>query len=89
MKLAGLSDRIKAAYREGRIDTGTAEAFTVIPVQQQNDLWQEIGGKPRDAEQVRGHIESRWIDASLALFPVDSLPAEAVSTDLFRQGTGT
>jgi len=85
MKLAGLCEMVKAAYRANEIDTATAEAFAAVPVQRQEELWKETGGQPRHAQHVRNLIEDTWIDAKLALFDVESLPASAVSRDLFRE----
>lgn len=85
MKLAGLCGVVKAAYRAGEIDTATAEAFTAVPVARQEELWEQVGGKPRHADQIRNLTESDWIDARHALFDVESLPAEAISMDLFRE----
>lgn len=85
MRLAGLCPTIKAAYRAWTIDTATAEAFAAVPQARQEELWAECGGRPQHAQHVRNLIEDRWIDASLALFDVDTLPEGSVSTDLFRQ----
>jgi ParB family transcriptional regulator, chromosome partitioning protein len=52
MKLAALADRIKLAYRQGEIDTGTAEAFASVPPDRQLEVWQEIAGK-----SVDGHVQ--------------------------------
>ncbi|MBX3357324.1 MAG: ParB/RepB/Spo0J family partition protein [Phycisphaeraceae bacterium] len=84
MKLAGLCRTVKDAYRANQIDTATAEAFAAVPEARQMEVWKETDGRPRHAQHVRNLIEDRWIDAKHALFDVDSLPAEAVSTDLFR-----
>lgn len=85
MKLAGLCETVKAAYRRGEIDTATAEAFAAVPEARQAEVWEEAGGKPRHAQHVRNLIEDRWIPAADALFDVDSLPEGCVSTDLFRE----
>ncbi len=84
MKLAGLCEAVKEAYRSGTIDTGTAEAFAAVPVRRQEELWQETGNGPRTAQRIRSLIEDRWIDARFALFDVASLSPEFVSSDLFR-----
>jgi ParB/RepB/Spo0J family partition protein len=83
MKLATLAKPVKTAYRGGDIDTSIAEAFAAVPVQRQEQIWQEMNGRPRHAEQVRNVIAHGWIDASYALFEVSALPAGAVSSDLF------
>jgi ParB family transcriptional regulator, chromosome partitioning protein len=83
MKLAGLAGTVKAAYREGSIDTGTAEAFATVPEDRQLEVWKELNGHPRHAEQVRNVIANAWIDASLAQFDLGKLPDSAVSRDLF------
>lgn len=84
IKLASLCGTVKDAYRSGVIDTATAEAFTAVHEARQEEVWDECGGRPHDAEQVRNLVEDRWIDASLALFDIASLPPEALSSDLFR-----
>jgi ParB/RepB/Spo0J family partition protein len=83
MKLATLAAPIKAAYREGAIDTATAETFSAVPEDRQLEVWKEVGGHPRHAEHVRNVIAHDWIDAELALFDRSSLPDSAVSQDLF------
>ena len=83
MKLAALADEIKAAYRNGNIDTAIAEAFSAVPADQQIEIWKELKGQPVHARQVRNMIENRWIDAKLAIFEASTLPSEAVSSDLF------
>lgn len=85
MKLAGLSQAVKDAYRAGDIDTATAAAFAVVPQAKQEQVWAEVGGKPRHAQQVRHLIEEQWIDASHALFPIESLPEGSVTADLFSE----
>lgn len=85
MKLATLADVVKAAYREGDIDTATAEAFASVPEERQQEVWQETGGNPRHADHVRNIVANAWLDASHALFDPDTLPASAVSRDLFSQ----
>ncbi|HEY4311619.1 MAG TPA: ParB/RepB/Spo0J family partition protein [Pirellulales bacterium] len=85
MKLATLANPIKTAYREGTIDTGTAEVFTSVPKERQLTVWQELNGHPRHAEQVRNVIAAAWIDAGNAVFDVSILSPAAVSRDLFGQ----
>lgn len=85
MKLATLAEAVKAAYRNDEIDTGTAEAFAAVPVKRQLEVWEEVGGNPRDARHVRAVIENGWIDSRHALFDVDTLAEGAVSRDLFRE----
>ena len=85
MKLAMLADPIKTAYREGAIDTGTAEAFASIPADRQLEVWKEVNGHPRHAEHVRNVIAHDWIDAELALFDRSLLPESSVSSDLFSE----
>ena len=46
MKLAILAEPIKAGYRQGAIDTATAEAFASVPPDRQLEVWQEVGGNP-------------------------------------------
>lgn len=41
MKLAGLAEPVKAAYREGGIDTATAEAFAAVPEARQVEVWDD------------------------------------------------
>jgi ParB family transcriptional regulator, chromosome partitioning protein len=83
MKLAALASVVKAAYREGKIDTGTAEAFAAVPEDRQLEVWKELNGNPRHAEQVRSVIANAWIDATHAQFDPAKLPQMAVSKDLF------
>jgi ParB family chromosome partitioning protein len=83
MKLAALATVVKAAYREGSIDTGTAEAFAAVPEDRQLEVWKELNGNPRHAEQVRNVIGNAWIDANHAQFDPAKLPQSAVSRDLF------
>lgn len=85
MKLAGLCETVKEAFRSGRIVTATAEAFASVPAARQQELWKETGGNPRHAQHVRNLIEDRWIDAGLALFDVATIPPGLVSSDLFRE----
>jgi len=85
IKLATLADVVKTAYREGRIDTATAEAFACVPESRQEEIWQETGGNPRHADHVRNIVANAWLDAGHALFDPDALPASAVSRDLFSQ----
>jgi ParB family chromosome partitioning protein len=83
MRLASLARPIAAAYRAGTIDTATAEAFSAVPAGQQAEIWKQLNGSTCDAATVRHLIHSVWINAEKALFDVSSLPAEAVSSDLF------
>jgi len=83
MKLATLSEPVKSAYREGTIDTATAEAFAAVPEDRQLEVWKEVGGHPRHAEHVRNVIANAWIDAKHALFDLSTLSESAVSRDLF------
>jgi ParB family chromosome partitioning protein len=83
MKLAGLADMVKIAFRKDWIDIGTAEAFAAVPEDRQVAIWQELNGNPRNAEQVRSIIAAAWIDGALALFDLSSLPESSVSRDLF------
>jgi ParB family chromosome partitioning protein len=85
MKLATLAKPIKAAYREDKIDTGTAEAFAAVPEDRQTVIWKELKGNPQHAEHVRNIIANSWIDASFALFDVSTLPLSVVSGDLFSE----
>ncbi|HEY4364927.1 MAG TPA: ParB/RepB/Spo0J family partition protein [Bryobacteraceae bacterium] len=85
MKLATLAGPIKAAYREGGIDTGTAEVFTSVPQERQLAVWKELNGHPRHADHVRNVIAAAWIDASHALFDVATLSPSVVSRDLFNE----
>jgi ParB/RepB/Spo0J family partition protein len=85
MKLATLAEIIKDAYREGRIDTLTAEAFASVPPERQLEVWKEVGGNPRHAEHVRNVIAHAWIDAKHAEFDLSTLPEAAVSQDLFGE----
>ncbi len=83
MKLSALAEVIKAAYREGGIDTATAEAFAAVPEEKQVEVWREVRGQPQHAEHVRNIIANAWVDAKHALFDIAFLPPEAVSRDLF------
>jgi ParB family chromosome partitioning protein len=83
MKLSALAEPVKAAHREGAIDTATAEAFAAVPEDRQLEVWKELDGHPRHAEHVRNVIANAWIDAQHALFDWSALPASAVSRDLF------
>jgi ParB family chromosome partitioning protein len=83
MKLATLAELVKAAYRQGEIDTAMAEAFAAVPQDRQLEVWTETGGHPHHAEHVRNIIAHAWIDAVHALFDVSTLPEHAVSRDLF------
>ena len=83
MKLATLAQPIKGAYREGTIDTGTAEAFAAVPEDRQLEVWKEVGGHRSHPEHVRNIIANQWIDAMHAMFDLSKLPESAVSRDLF------
>jgi ParB family chromosome partitioning protein len=85
MKLATLAEPIKAAYRQGAIDTATAEAFASVPPDRQLEVWQEVGGNPQHAQHVRNVIANAWIDAASATFDVSKLPDIAISKDLFAE----
>lgn len=84
-RLASLAEIVKSAYRNGEIDTATAEAFSAVPADRQREVWDEIGSAPTDAHQVRSIIRNGWIDASLAKFDVSTLPPGSVSSDLFSE----
>ena len=91
MKLATLAEPVKAAYRQGTIDTATAEAFASVPPERQLEVWQEVGGNPQraaeglalTADHVRNVIAHAWIDAASATFDLSKLPEGTVSRDLF------
>jgi ParB family transcriptional regulator, chromosome partitioning protein len=83
MKLSALADVVKAAYRQGAIDTATAEAFSAVPAARQEQLWAEFNGPPQHAQQVRNRIDHAWIDSTHALFDLATLPEGTVSRDLF------
>lgn len=83
MKLATLAEPVKSVYRQGQIDTAIAEAFAAVPQDRQVEVWNELNGHPRHAEQVRNVIAHAWIDAKHALFDLSILPESAVSRDLF------
>ena len=85
MKLATLAEPVKAAYRQGAIDTATAEAFASVPADRQLEVWQEVGGNPQHAQHIRNVIANAWIDAASATFDVSKLPDTAVSRDLFAE----
>jgi ParB family chromosome partitioning protein len=85
MKLATLAEPIKAGYRQGAIDTATAEAFASVPPDRQLEVWQEVGGNPQHAQHVRNVIANAWIDAASATFDLSKLPDAAVSKDLFAE----
>ena len=85
MKLATLAEPVKAAYRQGAIDTATAEAFASVPPDRQLEVWQEVGGNPQHAQHVRNVIAHAWIDAASATFDLSTLPDTAVSRDLFAE----
>ena len=84
MKLATLADPVKAKYRQGAIDTATAEAFASVPPDRQLEVWQEVGGNPQHAQHVRNVIAHAWIEADRAVFDVAKLPEGTVSRDLFN-----
>jgi ParB/RepB/Spo0J family partition protein len=83
MKLATLAEPVKAAYRQGAIDTATAEAFASVPPDRQLEVWQETSGNPQHAQQVRNVIAHAWIESGHALFDPTTLPDTAISRDLF------
>ncbi|MGD9689516.1 MAG: ParB/RepB/Spo0J family partition protein [Phycisphaerales bacterium] len=83
MKLADLCGTVKAAFREGQINVGIAEAFAAVPPQRQEALWKEIGSVPNSGDQVRRYIENEWIAAAHALFNVATIDPALVSHDLF------
>jgi len=85
MKLATLAEPVKTAYRQGAIDTATAEAFASVPAERQFEVWQEVGGNPQHAQHVRNVIAHAWIDAASATFDLAKLPDGAVSRDLFAE----
>jgi ParB family transcriptional regulator, chromosome partitioning protein len=85
MKLATLATVVKTAYRDGQIDTATAEAFASVPEEKQVEVWKEMGGNPRHAEHVRNVIANDWIDAKHAIFDIAALSEEIVSRDLFSE----
>jgi ParB family chromosome partitioning protein len=85
MKLATLAKVIKAAYRDNEINTAMAAAFASVPEDRQLEVWKEVNGHPQHAEHVRNVIANSWIDARHALFDVSTLPANAVSRDLFSE----
>ncbi len=87
MKLAALADVLKAAYRDGTIDTGMAEAFAAVPEAKQLEVWRELHGHPQHAEHVRNVIANAWIDSGHALFDIATVPPESVSRDLFGDRT--
>jgi ParB/RepB/Spo0J family partition protein len=85
MQLASLAAPIKKAYRSGEIDTAMAEAFASVPEDRQMQIYQELGGKPHSAEQIRQVIAHSWIEASKAMFDVSTLPDGVVRRDLFSE----
>ncbi len=85
MKLATLAEPVKAPYRQGAIDTATAEAFASVPPDRQLEVWQEVAGNPQHAQHVRNVIAHAWIDAKSATFDVSKLPEGTVSRDLFAE----
>jgi ParB family chromosome partitioning protein len=56
MKLSTLAEPVKSVYRDGTIDTATAKAFAAVPKEKQLEVWKQVGGNPRHAEQVRNVI---------------------------------
>jgi ParB family chromosome partitioning protein len=85
LRLATLAPTVKTAYRNSQINTATAEAFASVPQEKQTEVWAELNGSPRNAEQVRSVIAHDWIDAGHALFDVSALPQGTVSRDLFSE----
>ncbi|MDZ4697103.1 MAG: ParB/RepB/Spo0J family partition protein [Deltaproteobacteria bacterium] len=85
MKLATLTESVKAAYRDRTIDTATAEAFASVPDDRQQAVWKELGGVPRHSEQVKNVIAHEWIDVELAQFDRSLIPESAISQDLFGE----
>lgn len=88
MKLAELTADVKAAYRDGQIDTGCAEAFASVPPDRQKSVWAEVSGHGQHAlhaQHVRNVIAGEWIDAKHAMFDIATLPASVVSQDLFGE----
>ncbi len=85
IKLATLAREVKEAYRDGKIDTATAEAFAAVPEDRQRQVWEEVRGEPRHAEHVRNITANAWIDAGHAVFDLATLPENAVSQDLFSE----
>jgi ParB family chromosome partitioning protein len=83
MKLASLAVVVKDAFRQGLIGVGIAEAFAAVPEHRQVELWQETGGQPRHAQQVRNLIENAWIPATHALFDASGIDPASISHDLF------
>lgn len=83
IKLATLAAPIKAAYREDKFDTATAEAFAAVPEDRQLEVWKELGGNPRHADHVRNVIAHTWVEAKHAVFDLSTLPPSAISQDLF------
>ncbi|HRK31342.1 MAG TPA: ParB/RepB/Spo0J family partition protein [Tepidisphaeraceae bacterium] len=85
MKLATLATPIKSAYRDGEIDTSTAEAFAALPEDRQLTVWKELNGRPQHAEHVKNVIAHEWIDVGLALFDWNLIPESSISQDLFAE----
>ncbi len=83
MKLAGLAEVVKVAFRDDEINVAIAAAFAAVPPERQKELWKEVNGKPMNAEQIRDLIENEWIDARLALFDLATIDSSAISQDLF------
>lgn len=82
-KLAALAPAVKAIYREGKIDTATAEVFSSLPEAQQEKVLHEFGDNLRHVQQLRNYLGHEWIDAKHALFDLATVPEGSVSTDLF------
>ncbi|MEO1237790.1 MAG: ParB/RepB/Spo0J family partition protein, partial [Planctomycetota bacterium] len=85
IQLAGLAEIIKAAYRDGHIDTEMAEVFASVPPSTQMEVWNDNGGNFRNANHVRNLIASDWIEAKHARFDLTALPDSKVSRDLFSE----
>ena len=91
IQLAALADVVKAAYRDGVIDTATAEVFASVPTVAQAEAWEECGGRVTNHHHAQQLIASDWIDAKQALFDLDTLSAGnsggsgVVSRDLFSE----
>jgi len=83
MKLATLAAPVLSALRSGGINLSVAEAFAAVPVDRQEELWNQTGGHPRHAQHVRNLIEHAWIAASHAMFDIAAIEASSISHDLF------
>jgi len=83
MKLADLAEPVRASLRKNEITLAIAETLAAVPPERQEELWKEMGGKPRSAQQVRTLIEQEWIPASHALFDLKTLNPASISHDLF------